>query len=105
MDDNDTANDEPLSITESIRELWNRAQNPALTTSQKIRAVDPEMAKLYQKVKRVADGIDGITEHDRAILDKLDKIERRQGGGGKVWAWLKNVLNHAASEANKIRIE
>lgn len=93
----DFADDQQLSITESIRELWDRA-NHAVTTSQKLQAIDPEMARRWQEMK--AKGM-----RDDEIIARLDRMEKRQGSGGKVWAWFKGAIKHAAETADKIRIE
>lgn len=73
MKDNEAENvgEESLSITDALKELWDRASNPSLTTSQKIQAVDPEAAERYRMQKEIRDAVLQI----RADLKK-EKQER-----------------------------
>lgn len=45
---------EPLSITDALWDLWSRA-NRNLTTSQELEAISPEQAKAYRLNKEIRD--------------------------------------------------
>lgn len=53
----ETVDNEPLGITDAIMELWNRASNPNLTTSQEIEAIDPILAKKYREKQEVREAV------------------------------------------------
>lgn len=71
--ENDAVDNEPLSIEEALRELWERA-NPHLTTSQRIQAIDPETADKYRQLRKI----------DSRVA-KLEKDNAAQKG------WMKRI--------------
>ena len=64
----ETTDDETLGIEEAIRELWDRAKNPNLTTSQELEAIDPKLAERYRLQHEIRDAVKRIQaglEQDR----------------------------------------
>ena len=88
------------NIADQLNQMWQRAENPACTTSQRMEHVDKVAAEKYRIMR------DKGYSHEE-IMKELSEIKSqlKNQSGGKVWAWAKNVLKHAASEADKIRID
>jgi predicted nucleotidyltransferase len=89
MDDNELV-DETLSITEALRELWNRAGRN-LTTSQELDAISPEQAKAYRLNKEIRDAVKQI----KAMEEERRKREEQ-------FNWKKFVRNVASSIVGEI---
>lgn len=92
MAKNDEAIDNgTLSIEDSIRELWYRAKN--LTTSQRIEAIDQEMAKAYRLNKEIRDAI-------KQIQAQMAKGEQERVKNDP-WKFVRNVAKFIVGEIDK----
>lgn len=58
-DENEAVDDAHLGVIDGLMDLlWNRAkENPSLTTSQKLHAVDPVLAEKYRLQKETHDAV------------------------------------------------
>jgi len=82
MADRDDIVDEPQGVIDGLMDLlWNRAkENPAATTSQKLKAIDPVLAEKYRLQKETHDAVLQIRanlEKERQERDKVKEAGKR----------------------------
>jgi len=85
-----TTDDDPLSIAGAIAELWDRAKsNPSFTTSEKLQAIDPEMAKAYRLQKEIRDAVKQIQANMEKEQQERSKV--KEAGKRSVKQFLKLI--------------
>jgi len=80
MADREAVDDSNGIIDGLIDLLWNRAENPNLTTSQKIQAVSPEAAERYRQERENGKAIQEIRQmllEDRQKRGKVTDAAKR----------------------------
>jgi DNA-binding transcriptional regulator GbsR (MarR family) len=99
MDDNEAV-DGTLGITDALRELWDRAVNPNLTTSQKIEPVSKEAAEKYRLQKEVNEAVKKIKADAEKIL-ALEEERRAREQKNDPWKFARNVAKFIVGEIDK----
>lgn len=71
--DNELADNEILSVPEAIREIWD-----SWTTSQKLNAITPEMAKAYRLEKANQNHLQDVSQVVHEIQRKMNEQEEQR---------------------------